>query len=262
MSKGAWISTIVVLLVVGLGAGGVLYVNHQSQDRELKEEQAKNSSLSEKIASSDKQKETSEKKSSSQQSSSSVSEPSSSSSEETNPNEPVNLTTAQKQAVNKAFLSWASDRAEVGNMAVTDWYFDHGAAGRGDWYANTADGEVQVQDQNNPGPSAFLVHAIGGCVFLTMKDGSTGQQDDVVESIAGGYGDKADMDKPITKYMLGDNGKVYELRLDKGDTSLTSGFGEYTDEGQRGDYTPSYSFKVSEDQAAQAELQKILADYR
>ena len=262
MSKGAWISTIVVLLVIGLGGGGLLYVNHQSQDRELKEEQAKNSSLSKKLDSSDKQKETSEKKSSSQQSSSSVSESSSSSSEETNPNEPVNLTVAQKRAVNDAFLSWASDRAKVGNMAVTEVYFDHGAAGRGDWYANTPDGEIQVQDQNNPGAAAFLVHAIGGCVFLTMKDGSTGQQDDVVESTAGGYGDKADMDKPITKYMLGDNGKVYELRLEKGDTSLTSGFGEYTDEGQRGDYTPSYSFKVSEDQAAQAELQKILADYR
>ena len=62
MSKGAWISTIVVLLVIGLGGGGLLYVNHQSQDRELKEEQAKNSSLSKKLDSSDKQKETSEKK--------------------------------------------------------------------------------------------------------------------------------------------------------------------------------------------------------
>ena len=262
MSKGAWISTIVVLLVIGLGGGGLLYVNHQSQDRELKEEQAKNSSLSKKLDSSDKQKETSEKRSSSQQSSSSVSESSSSSSEETNPNEPVNLTVAQKRSVNNSFLSWASDRAKVGNMAVTEAYFDHGAAGRGDWYANTPDGEIQVQDQNNPGAAAFPIHEVGGCVFLTMKDGSTGYQENVVEVFAGGYGDKADMSQPITKYVLGDNGKVYELTLDKGDTSLTSGFGEYTDEGQRGDYTPSYSFKVSEDQAAQAELQKILADYR
>ncbi|WP_258088732.1 hypothetical protein [Weissella fangxianensis] len=262
MSKGAWIGTIAVLLVIGLGGGGLLYVNHQSQDRELKEEQAKNSSLSKKLDSSDKRKETSEKKSSSQQSSSSMSESSASSSEETNPNEPVNLTVAQKRAVNDSFLSWASDRAKIGNMAVTEVYFDHGAAGRGDWYANTPDGEVQVQDQKNPGAAAFPIHKIGGCVFLTMKDGSTGYQENVAEFFAGGYGVKADMSQPVTKYMLGDNGKVYELTLDKGDTSLTSGFGEYTDEGQRGDYNPPYSFKVSEDQAAQAELQKILANYR
>lgn len=262
MGKGAWIGTIVALLAICLGAGGVLYVNHQSQDRILKEEQAKNSSLSKRIDSSDKQRETSEKKSSSQQPSSSVSESSTSSSEETRPNKPLNLTTAQKEAINTDFLNWSSDRAKIGNMAVTYWYFDHGAAGRGDWYANTPDGEIQVQNQDNPGSSAFPVHAIGGCVFLTMKDGSTGRQDDVVESFAGGYGENADVNQPITKYMLGDNGKVYELKLDEGDGSLTSGFGEYSDDGQRGDFRPSYTFKVSEDQAAQAELQKLLADYR
>ncbi|KAA8447352.1 hypothetical protein [Weissella paramesenteroides] len=267
MSKGAWIGTIIVVVAIGLGAGGMLYVNQQSQDRDLKEERAKNSSLSKKMDSADKKKATSEKKSSSHRTSSSVSESSStssasSSSEEPTTNEPVQLTTAQKHAVNAAFLNWAAGRAKVGNMAVTDWYFDHGAAGTGDWYANTTDGEIQVQDQNNPGPSAFPIHAIGGCVFLTMKDGSTGRQDDAVVSIAGGYGDKAEMSKPITKYMLGDNGKVYELKLAEADGSLAAGFAEYTDEGQKNPYGPSYTFKVSEDQAAQAELQNLLNAYR
>lgn len=37
MSKGAWIGTIIVIIAIGLGAGGMLYFNQQSQDRDLKE---------------------------------------------------------------------------------------------------------------------------------------------------------------------------------------------------------------------------------
>ena len=49
--------------------------------------------------------------------------------------------------------------------------------------ANTPDGQMQVQNENNPGPTTFPIHVIGGVVFLTMKDGSIGRQNDVVESI-------------------------------------------------------------------------------
>lgn len=267
MQRGVWIGTIGVLAVVALGTGGTLYTKQQSEHRdELKAEQAKNSSMSKKIdetnlKSSKTDKETSISK---QQEETSVSSSSSSSSSEdtSNTQTPVHLTDEQKQSINALFLDWASHRAEIGNMAVTDEYFNHGAAGRGDWYANTPDGEIQVQDLNNPGQQAFPIRAIGGCVFLTMKNGTTGKQEDVVQSTANGYSDSADMSKPITKYVLGDNGKVYELQAMGYEMSVTSGFGEYQDDGTRGTFKPDSDFIVSKDQAAQDELQKLISAYR
>ena len=269
MHKGVWIGTISVLLVIALGTGGALYANQQSQHRdELKAEQARNSSMSKKIAKTDSKsskadKEISSSKKQEETSVSSSSSSSVSSSEDTsNTQTPVHLTDTQKQAINASFLDWAAQRAEIGNMAVNDYYFDHGAAGRGDWYANTPDGQMQVQNENNPGPTGFPIHVIGGVVFLTMKDGSTGRQNDVVESIAGGYSDKADMSKPITKYILGDNGKVYELKTTDGQVSLTTGFGEYSDDGTASEYQPDQNFIVSGDRDAQDELQKLINAYR
>ncbi|CAM4246709.1 hypothetical protein [Weissella hellenica] len=262
MSKGLWVGVIGVIAVIGIGIGG-FYGYHQTQDKALKTEQAKTKSMSEKLAGIDKKTSTdkTDKESSNGSSSSSISSVSSNQSSVTE-TESVALTDAQKQAVNEAFLNWADQRAAMGNMAVNDYYFGHGAAGRGDWYANTPDGQMQVQDENNPGPTAFPIHIVGGVVFLTMKDGSTGRQNDVVESTAGGYSDKADMSKPITKYILGDNGKVYELKTSDGQVSLTTGFGEYNDDGTASDYQPGQDFVLSGDGAAQTELQNLLSAYR
>ncbi|SCB90982.1 hypothetical protein [Weissella bombi] len=147
-------------------------------------------------------------------------------------------------------------------MAVNDYYFGYGASGRGDWYANTLDGQMKVQNENNPGLTAFSIHIIGGVVFLTMKDDSTGRQNKVVESTAGGYSDEVDMSKPITKYILGDNDKVYGLKTSDEQVSLTTGFGEYNDDGTTSDYQPAQDFVLSGDNAAQAELQKLISAYR
>ncbi|SCB90900.1 hypothetical protein [Weissella bombi] len=268
MHKGIWVGIVSVLAVIA-GTGGALYANQQSEHRdELKTKQAKNSSMSKKIdkansKSSKTDKETSSSKQQEETSVSSSSSSSSSSSEDTsNTQAPVHLTDEQKQSINASFLDWASQRAEIGNMAVNDEYFNHGAAGRGDWYANTPDGEIQVQDLNNPGQQAFPIHAIGGCVFLIMKNGTTGKQEDVVQSTANGYSDSGDMSKPVTKYVLGDNGKVYELQAMGYEMSVTSGFGEYQDDGTRGTFKPDSDFIVSKDQAAQDELQKLINAYR
>lgn len=88
----------------------------------------------------------------------------------------LHLTIDQKKQINADFLNWAAERATVGHMAVSDWYFDHGSAGLGDWYANTPDGQVQVQNQNQPGAAAFKIHAVGGCIFYKSKDGQIGKQ--------------------------------------------------------------------------------------
>ena len=50
------------------------------------------------------------------------------------------FTMEEQQEMTQHFYDWAIERAEIGNMAVTNMYFSHGAAGRGDWYAMTPNG--------------------------------------------------------------------------------------------------------------------------
>ncbi|MBX8935282.1 hypothetical protein HCH29_00020 [Enterococcus gilvus] len=174
----------------------------------------------------------------------------------------VRLSDAQRERINLAFLEWAGQRAAIGNMAVSGWYFDHGAAGRGDWYANTPDGQVQVQNNGQPGKNAFPIRAIGGCVFYTSKDGGIGEQELAAGSFAENYSVKMDFTKPVSKYLLGDNGVVYELKSGNGEMlSTNTGFGEYDDDGSIGEYTPGVSFQRSEDQAAQEKLQELIQRY-
>ncbi|MDT2735680.1 hypothetical protein P7H00_00855 [Enterococcus pseudoavium] len=167
-----------------------------------------------------------------------------------------------KNRINLAFLNWASQRAVMGNMAVSDWFFDHGAAGHGDWYANTPDGQVQVQNNDMPGKRAFPIHAIGGCIFYTAKDGGVGKQELFADSFAANYSVKLDHTKPVSKYLLGDNGVVYELKTGNGmPVSTNTGFGEYEDDGSQGVYRPDLAFQRSEDQAAQEKLQELILSY-
>ena len=174
----------------------------------------------------------------------------------------VRLSDAQREQINLAFLEWTGQRAAIGNMAVSGWYFDHGAAGRGDWYANTPDGQVQVQNQDLPGKSAFPIRAIGGCVFYTSKDGGIGKQELAAGSFAENYSVKMDFTKPVSKYLLGDNGVVYELKTGNGEmVSTNTGFGEYADDGSISEYTPGVAFQISEDQAAQEKLQELIQRY-
>ncbi len=175
----------------------------------------------------------------------------------------IHLTIDQKKQINADFLNWAAERATVGHMAVSDWYFDHGSAGLGDWYANTPDGQVQVQNQNQPGAAAFKIHAVGGCIFYKSKDGQIGKQNLYKGSFADNYSIGLDDSQPVSKYLLGDNGVVYELKTGNGSSvSSRTGFGQYDDNGQLGNYQPDQNFEISADQAAQHELQKLLTPYQ
>lgn len=169
----------------------------------------------------------------------------------------------EKQAMVNEFYNWAVERAEIGNLAVTDYYFGHGAAGHGDWYASTPHGDVQAQDLDNPGFDAFDIHAVGGVVFYNPLSGDYGADENTeVESTASGYQTMAVDGTDIHKYMLADNGVVYEHASVKEETSLSSGFGEYNDDGTRGEYAPTSEFEVSGDQEAQNEWQRILSEYQ
>lgn len=174
----------------------------------------------------------------------------------------------EKEEVSQAFLDWAIPRAEEGGMAVTDKYFEHGAAGIGDWFAKTEDGEIQLQDpypeEDLPGYDAFDIHSLGGVAFYTSSSGVTGYDEIPKESAtAEGFSKAADSDYPIHKYILGDNGVVYELIGDIDEIgAFSAGYGEYEDSGESKGITPDHTFKVSDDEDAQKAWKEILQDYQ
>lgn len=181
------------------------------------------------------------------------------------PTAPVNvpLTDGQKYYINQEFVQWAIGRAEIGGMALTDRYFTHGAAGRGDWYAHSVDGDIQLQDQQMPGYDAFEIHGIGGCVFYTSEDGVTGWDAQVVfASNASNHYVNLKRDAPFSIYLLGDNGVVYEKKAaSANEPDNQYAYGEYSDEGSRMQ-DPQGVFTVSEDQAAQQKLKELIRDYQ
>lgn len=174
-------------------------------------------------------------------------------------------TDAEKQAIATAFSDWAENRAAIGGMALNNVYFNHGASGLGDWYAETENGQrilVQRQDPNiNVSPDAYVGEALGGVVFYTSKNGAVGYSNEINDpnnqpSTAAGFSKVANLEKPIVKYLLGSNGVVYEFQSNG---SFSDGFSETSDQG---DFkTAQVLFKVSEDTAAQQTLQTILSQY-
>ena len=174
------------------------------------------------------------------------------------------FTDAEKQAMVDEFYTWAVERAEVGGMAVTKYFFTHGAAGSGDWYANTPDGEAQVQNLKNPGFDHFDMHIIGGVAFYQPSSGIVGTDNlDRVPGTAEGYSNIAVPETNIHKYILVDNGVVYELIAPKENMAFSSGFGEYADDGTKDGGIPTdKDFELSGDQDAQEEWQRILSKYQ
>ncbi|WP_265455161.1 hypothetical protein [Enterococcus sp. HY326] len=176
---------------------------------------------------------------------------------------------AEKQAITETFLTWADSRAKTAGMAVNSNYFDHGASGIGDWYAVTSDGLIQVQQQSEnelPGYNAFPLHSLGGIVWYYSVNGVTGITDEVDDpqnspSTAVGFSNVADSQQPFTKYILADNGVVYEAQTS---SAFSDGFYVAGDDGNLYTYYSPESqlvFQKSQDTAAQTELQSILSQY-
>lgn len=173
----------------------------------------------------------------------------------------MNYTESEKRAITNEFLLWASKRAEIGGMAVTTRFFDHGASGKGDWYALTPDRQaILVQRQDSSRQNSYSIQALGGVTFYTSKDGTLGRSDKVMTSaLAAGYNEVADLGKPIIKYLLGDDGEIYEYHSSG---SFTDGFYEMDDKGNRQENgRPIQTFTLSADTAAKKELQRILLQY-
>ncbi|QBO35987.1 hypothetical protein EQG49_05690 [Periweissella cryptocerci] len=165
------------------------------------------------------------------------------------------LTDSQKAM----FTDWAATQAAKGGMALSELYFNHGAAGQGDWYADTVNGRMQEQDLGNPGYGGFDLHALHGVVFFYANDGTTGYDYPMDEyTTVDGYMD-VDQDRPVHKYVLADDGKVYEW-ISQAGAFASDGFGEMENNGQVGEYSPDGTFIVSGDDAAQQEYQAILGN--
>ena len=141
----------------------------------------------------------------------------------------LHFTKQQKHAINQAFLQWASQRAAMGKMAVSSYYFDHGPASDGClWYAQTPDGDVLVRNASDEYSSHnYKIRDIGGLVFYTDKNGNVGQCDDIAEETDDGANyseNEIDIEKPVDKYLLADNGIIYECKLDGVTAAPDSGF--------------------------------------
>lgn len=163
------------------------------------------------------------------------------------------LSTAQKDA----FTEWATAQAKTNGMAVAKRYFDSAENKKGDWYANTVNGRIQVKNNNLPGKAKFPLHAMFGLVFYYAKDGTTGY-DSKTDSytMANDYRNTRQR-KKVYKYMLADDGKVY-VWSNKAGGYAVDGFAELNKKGHVAGNIPAGTWVVAKNPATQAEYQKVL----
>ena len=154
-------------------------------------------------------------------------------------------------------------------MAVSDLFFNHGAASKGDCPAFTEDGDIQVQqlfpDETLPGYDAFEVHALGGVVFYTALLGITGYYETLkTQATTEGFHNIVNTDYSMHKYLLGDNGAIYELIGTVGEiANFSAGYSEYVDDGitkPKAESVGNFIFKVSDNIDAQEEWVRILTE--
>ena len=124
---------------------------------------------------------------------------------------------------------------------------------------------MQIQDVGNgiPGYNQFPIHLLGGVVFYTSIEELYGYDSrPEMEAIAAGFHRLADPSMPVTRYLLGDDGIIYELQgtlIELG--SFHGGYGLYEEDGSKSIDSSSYIFKISEDTDAQERYTEILSKY-
>lgn len=163
----------------------------------------------------------------------------------------ASISDKDKKEIKEEVLSWLAKHEKSNNKAVSNRYFGSGSMSDGDWYAGTEDGEIQVSDRGKPGPKAFDLHTVTGAVTYTSNEGVTGI-DKAAKNLSNieGYSAVADINKPVTKYLFADNGKVYEYAFtDSKDITLSSGFAPKDHNGKDPNLSPNQMFKVSDNKA-------------
>lgn len=171
----------------------------------------------------------------------------------------------EKNEINQKFTQWAALKAKNTKKAYNSIYTDYVKNSAGDWFGVTPHGYIQSQDMNTPGYYGYGIHAIGGGVFYTPKDNQFGYSNDLHdETTTNGYVSVAKPKTTVTKYILGDNGVVYELKKKTEAMNYMTGFAGRS---KTGDSIVSKLGKgnqlvVSQDKAAQAKFKAILKQYQ
>ena len=64
----------------------------------------------------------------------------------TSPSDTFSVSKKEKSEINNDFYNWADQRAKMGNMAISKYYFDHDPEDNGNlWYASTPDGDILMR---------------------------------------------------------------------------------------------------------------------
>ncbi|MDN6063172.1 MAG: hypothetical protein L0I39_06000 [Staphylococcus simulans] len=84
------------------------------------------------------------------------------------------LSSQEQAKLKEEVMKWADKRANQQGLAASNRYFGAGEISTGDWYAMTPKGELQVSNQNEPGPKAFERHNLVGVVFYHSNHCVTG----------------------------------------------------------------------------------------
>ncbi|MBF0814320.1 MULTISPECIES: hypothetical protein [Staphylococcus] len=175
----------------------------------------------------------------------------------------ASISDKDKKEIKKEVLSWLAKNEKNNDKAVSNRYFGSGSMSDGDWYAGTEGGEIQVSNKDKPGPKAFDLHTVTGAVTYTSNEGITGI-DKASKNLSNieGYSTVADINKPVTKYLFADNGKVYEyIFKDSKDVTLSSGFAPKDHNGKDPNLSPNQMFKVSDNKALNDFYSELLKKY-
>lgn len=167
--------------------------------------------------------------------------------------------------VQAKFYKWAVQYGQGMGYAVTDWIFSPANnTVTSAWYAKTPNGLMQVT--NAAVYHQFKLHLLGGIVLFTSLQKQIGavskQQLQTGGASYAGYAPQANLALPMYKYLLGDDGVVYEV---DNATSPLVGFGQVGLNGQPDgqNATPvNGQIFISPDKNAQKAYQQILKPYQ
>ncbi|MDY5059566.1 hypothetical protein ACEE10_11915 [Staphylococcus simulans] len=173
------------------------------------------------------------------------------------------LSSQDQAKLKQEVMKWADKRAKQQGLAASNRYFGAGEISTGDWYAMTPKGELQVSNQNEPGPKAFERHNLVGVVFYHSNQGVTGFDEKAKDlSNIEGYRNVADLNQPITKYLFADDGKVYEYQFKPSQqVTLSSGFAPKDHNDKDPNLRPDELFKATEDETATELMNQLIKQY-
>ncbi len=172
----------------------------------------------------------------------------------------TDINSSDKNKIKKSIMKSLDKYAEEQSLAISNRYLSFGDYATGDAYTLTDDGEIQVSDKGKPGKNSFDIHNVVGAVSYHSSNGTTGF-DKEAENLSNieGYQNVANMNKPITKYLFADNGKVYAHTFSpEDDVTLSTGFAAKDHNDKDPNLKPNVIFKEIKNKTLIEDWKKIL----